>query len=169
MPLHGRFELNNADYSPLHFDGIGVFIAFSGNGVYRNKGGCGAIVQQGPIPPGIYHIVDRPTGSVGNRLRSMAIDTYKSTFYYHIDHSEWFALYRADGLIDDNTWINGIERGGFRLHPGQISEGCITLPHRSDFLRLRDSLLQTDKSIIAESNIDTYGTIEVIAYGDTCP
>jgi hypothetical protein len=31
-------------------------------------------------------------------------------------HDQWFALYRDDGLIDDWTWINGVNRGDFRLH-----------------------------------------------------
>ena len=37
MTLHGKFIINDADYSPLEFDGVGVFMAFSGNGAYRNK------------------------------------------------------------------------------------------------------------------------------------
>ena len=41
MTLHGKFIINDADYSPLEFDGVGVFMAFSGNGAYRNKGACG--------------------------------------------------------------------------------------------------------------------------------
>lgn len=45
MALHGRLILNGADYSPLNFDGIGVFMAFSGNGAYRNKGACGIITD----------------------------------------------------------------------------------------------------------------------------
>jgi hypothetical protein len=55
-------------------------------------------------------------------------------------HSEWFALWRDDGGIDDYTWIEGVKRGNFRLHPGTLSEGCITLPHDSDFATLRNAL-----------------------------
>ena len=47
MTLHGKFTINDADYSPLAFDGIGVFMAFSGNGAYRNKGACGIIPKEG--------------------------------------------------------------------------------------------------------------------------
>lgn len=67
MPLIGKFEINNADYSPLTFYGIGTFLAFSGDGIYKNRGGCGAVPDNGPIPPGKYWIVDRPTGNWKNR------------------------------------------------------------------------------------------------------
>ncbi|WP_431642991.1 tlde1 domain-containing protein, partial [Enterobacter hormaechei] len=55
MTLHGKFIINDADYSPLAFDGIGVFMAFSGNGAYRNKGACGIIPNVGPLPKGKYY------------------------------------------------------------------------------------------------------------------
>ncbi|MEK0168080.1 DUF2778 domain-containing protein [Pseudescherichia vulneris] len=171
MALNGRLILNGADYSPLAFDGIGVFMAFSGNGVYRNKGACGIIVDNGALPPGKYYIVDRPTGSKTNELRAWGIDKFKSTFEYHVDYSEWFALYRADGMIDDRTFYKGASRGGFRLHPGQVSDGCITLANQSDYNRLRDALLRTKKEKVPGKDLDSYGTIEVIdsGYSKSCP
>lgn len=170
MALHGKLILNGTDYVPLTFDGIGVFMVFSGNGIYKNKGACGMIINDGPLPPGKYYIVDRPTGSKLNQVRAWGIDLVKSTFMYHVDHSEWFALYRADGMIDDTTFYKGISRGSFRLHPGQVSDGCITLAHRSDFNRLRDALLRTKKEKLPGKNLDSYGTIEVVANGsNTCP
>ncbi|WP_254367149.1 tlde1 domain-containing protein [Paraburkholderia sp. NMBU_R16] len=30
---------------------------------------------------------------------------------------QWFALYRNDGVVDDYTFIDGVRRGNFRLHP----------------------------------------------------
>ncbi|MCP3719209.1 tlde1 domain-containing protein [Paraburkholderia sp. CNPSo 3281] len=87
-------------------------------------------------------------------------------------HSEWFALYRDDGKIDDFTWVKGIERGHFRLHPAGgrgISLGCITLPSYADFARIRQALLHTPAVSARDSGLRAYGTIEVIAYGDTCP
>lgn len=104
MALNGKFVINNADYSPLSFPGLGTFLAFSGNGAYRNRGGCGAIINNGPLPAGKYYVVDRPRGSKANQLRAWGIDKYKSTFYYHVDHTEWFALYRSDEVIDDQTF-----------------------------------------------------------------
>ncbi|BDH45144.1 hypothetical protein TUM12370_11880 [Salmonella enterica subsp. enterica serovar Choleraesuis] len=105
MALHGKFIINNADYSPLIFPGVGTFMAFSGTGIYRNKGSCGMIVDKGPLPPGKYYVVDRPSGSWFNSLRAASIDLARSTFMYHVDHSEWFALYQADGKIDDTTFF----------------------------------------------------------------
>ena len=171
MTLHGRLILNGADYSPLAFDGIGVFMAFSGNGAYRNKGACGIITDNGALPPGKYYIVDRPAGSKANQIRAWGIDKYKSTFYYHVDHSEWFALFRADGKVDDQTFYRGVSRGGFRLHPGRVSDGCITLTNQSDYARLRDALLRTKKDKVPGTALESYGTIEVIdsGYPKTCP
>ncbi|QCT21471.1 DUF2778 domain-containing protein [Jejubacter calystegiae] len=88
------------------------------------------------------------------------------------DHSEWFALYRDDGMIDDHTWIRGVRRGNFRLHPiGPlgIPEGCITLQHHSDFQSIRTALLRTNKVPVRNTGLMAYGQIEVITHGDTCP
>lgn len=38
MTLKGTFIISGADYSPLSIYGVGTFMAFSGNGIYRNKG-----------------------------------------------------------------------------------------------------------------------------------
>ncbi|GLR10320.1 hypothetical protein COO59_06400 [Mixta theicola] len=169
MTLQGKFVINNADYSPLNFPGLGTFLAFSGNGVYRNKGGCGMIINQGPLPAGKYYIVDRPSGSWFNSVRAWTIDKVKSAFEYHVDHSEWFALFRDDGKIDDSTFFKGVARGSFRLHPGQVSDGCITLASQSDFKMVRNALLRTSNIPVPGTDLKAYGTIEVITYGDTCP
>ncbi|WP_426445998.1 tlde1 domain-containing protein [Siccibacter colletis] len=63
MALNGKLLLNGADYAPFNLYGVGVFMAFSGNGIYRNKGACGAMKGDGPLPPGKYWIVER--GSAG--------------------------------------------------------------------------------------------------------
>ncbi|MGN7985370.1 DUF2778 domain-containing protein [Burkholderia sp. 22313] len=172
MAYTGRFLVNNEFLSPLTVDGLGTFDAFSGNGIYRNRGGCTAVPDNGPIPAGKYWIVDRPTGGVGSRAWASIKDTVNSAIGSPVDHSEWFALYRDDGMIDDETRINGAKRGQFRLHPagGQgISIGCITLPSRVDFLRIRTALLHTKKIPAGNSGLNAYGTIEVVTYGNTCP
>ena len=169
MALYEKFIINNADYSPLIFPGLGTFLAFSGNDIYRNRGGCGMIINKGPLPAGHYYIVERPSGNWVNSVRSWAIDEIKSAFKYHVDHSEWFALYRVDNTIDDSTFFRGVTRGGFRLQPGQVSEGCITLASQSDFNMLRNALLRTSRIPVPGTDLKAYGTIEVITYGDTCP
>ncbi|VVE56651.1 hypothetical protein PTE30175_05014 [Pandoraea terrae] len=89
-----------------------------------------------------------------------------------VDHREWFALYRDDGRIDDQTWINGVRRGLFRLHPlggSGISQGCITLSSRVEYLAIRRALLATSRVPARDSGLMAYGCIEVITHGNTCP
>ncbi|XXD07578.1 hypothetical protein ACMYSN_15655 [Klebsiella sp. R445] len=38
MALYGKMLLNGADIAPLSFPGVGTFMAFSGNGAYKNRG-----------------------------------------------------------------------------------------------------------------------------------
>lgn len=170
MALHGTFFINDAHYSPLSLPGVGTFLAFSGNGAYRNRGACGMIPQAGPVPAGKYWIVDRPEGGLRSQINTGIRDIYNhvvngATFR----HNEWFALWRDDGMIDDYTWIEGVKRGNFRLHPGSLSEGCITLAHESDFAMLRSALLRTQKiAVPCMRKLQAYGTIEVVAYGKAC-
>ena len=57
MDLYGKFVINDAHYSPLSFPGAGTFLAFSGDGIYRNRGACGMKPTVGPVPAGKYWIV----------------------------------------------------------------------------------------------------------------
>lgn len=52
MALKGTMLLNDADYAPFNLHGVGVFMAHSGQGIYRNNGLCGAVKGSGPIPLG---------------------------------------------------------------------------------------------------------------------
>ncbi|EPX2825992.1 MULTISPECIES: DUF2778 domain-containing protein [Klebsiella] len=61
-------------------------------------------------------------------------------------NSDWFALWRDDREIDDETWVEGVKRGNFRLHPGAVVEGCITIAHNSDFAMIRNAL--TKRSLV---------------------
>lgn len=47
MALHGTLILNGADYAPFNLYGVGVFMAHSGQGTYRNNASCAAIPAQG--------------------------------------------------------------------------------------------------------------------------
>ncbi len=167
MALHGKFVISDADYAPLSFPGVGTFLAFSGNGAYLNRGACAMIPTKGPIPAGKYWIVDRPEGGLFSQLKASARDAFNylandATFR----HSDWFALWRDDWNIDDYMWIQGIRRGNFRLHPGTVSEGCITLPHDSDFAILRNALLRTAQiDVPCVKHLKAYGTVEVVVYG----
>ncbi|WP_250442177.1 DUF2778 domain-containing protein [Caballeronia sp. AZ1_KS37] len=172
MALRGKFVVDNAPMLTLVMAGVGAFPAFSGNDNYRNRGGCTAMRGAGPIPAGKYWIVERPAGGIKSQAQAWAKDAWNTVTGNPSSHGDWFALYRDDGLIDDWTWVNGIKRGNFRLHPigGQgVSYGCITLKSRADFQRLRQALLQTTSIAAGTSGLQAYGWIEVITVGNTCP
>ena len=172
MALQGKFVVNNTPLSPLSILGVGTFMAFSGDGFYRNRGGCTAIKDKGPIPAGKYWIVDRPIGGIRSQAQTWVKDAWNTMFYAPSNHWEWFALYRDDGRIDDHTWINGVERGNFRLHPiggAGHSFGCITLQSRSQFQALRQALLHTTTIPACNSGLRAYGWMEVVTHGNTCP
>ncbi|WP_341272028.1 DUF2778 domain-containing protein [Paraburkholderia ginsengiterrae] len=152
--------------------GAGAFPAFSGDDIYRNRGGCTAVVGKGPLPAGKYWIVARPSGGIGSRLETSVKDAWNAVRGSPSHHDEWFALYRDDGQIDDWTWVSGVKRGNFRLHPASgagISFGCVTLTSVADFRRLRQALLHTPTVPAGNSGIRAYGWIEVTTIGDTCP
>jgi len=172
MAYQGKFLVNNEPLSPLTIFGVGTFNAYSGNDQYLNRGGCTMVPSNGPIPAGKYWIIDRPTGGLGSIAAARIKDEWNTFWGHPSDHREWFALYRDDGKIDDVTWVNGVKRGQFRLHPAGghgVSLGCITLPARVDFMSIRNALLHTTKIPAGNSGFAAYGTIEVITYGNTCP
>ncbi|WP_246881177.1 DUF2778 domain-containing protein, partial [Pantoea ananatis] len=109
---------------------------------------------------GRYFIVERPSGGTLRPLRERFLKEV-----YGTDRSTWFGLYRDDGKIDDYTFIQGVKRGNFRLHPiGPLglSEGCITLVHPIQFSYLRDMLLKYGPTLnIPGSQLKAYGTVQV--------
>ncbi len=119
----------------LHVYGVGTFPVFSGQKPYTNDPNC-IYRPDSAIPVGPYWIVPRPEGSIANRIRGRAVDTWNSS-----NHSEWFALFNSE-TMSDSIFINGVARGGFSLHPlrpdgSGESEGCITFVQRTDFYTIR--------------------------------
>jgi hypothetical protein len=146
------FELNSQPLSKL-IHGSQRFPAFSGQDQYRNKPQYQCIVKNGPIPRGTYYIVDRGSTlfDIPHLLRG-------------VNKFEWFALYAKDRKIDDELFCSQVKRGQFRLHPKGplgISEGCITVEKRSDFIALRRAILNAPKFRIAGTAYDAYGTVVV--------
>ena len=152
------FHLNGGALSILSCPGIGFFPAYSGSGSSRNNPDDVALPSIGPLPPGQYFIVSRIAGGMLGGVR----DLY-SSIVTGSDRSIWLALYRNDSRIDDVTFIDKVERGHFRLHPAGyqgISEGCLTLQSLSNFMMLRNALLNTP-TIHATPQLISYGTIQV--------
>jgi len=176
MALNGRFLLNGADIAPLTFPGVGTFMAFSGNGVYKNRGGCGKYsgkkAGDGPFPEGNYWIVNRGGGGTISKAIAWVKDTYNQhASGAEFRRDEWFALYPDSWSVNDSLWIEGVKREHFRLHPGVLSDGCITLVSNAEFRTLRNALLATTLiDVPCMKDLKAYGMIEVVNNGyNTCP
>lgn len=146
------FELNGEALSKFLVDARS-FAAFSGMGMHINKRQYVCAKGLGPIPPGSYFIVDRPSGGLIGPLR----DSWN-------DKSDWLALYADDGSVDDETLCENVKRGAFRLHPnGPLgrSEGCITIHTRPDFYALRAHLQGGGLSPIPGSQLKAYAKVFV--------
>lgn len=146
----------------LNCYGVGSFDILSGIERYINNPDCSDI-EKAAIPSGTYWIVDRPEGSLLNRVRAELIDM---AHLYRNHHSEWFGLYSAK-TMSDYVFVNGVKRGSFRLHPlntdgSGVSWGCITFYRSTDFQTLRSSLLRRKKVVVPGSQgLLAYGRIDV--------
>lgn len=167
MALYGKFYLNKANFAPLVFPGIGTFMAYSGDGKYRNQPGCIHLADRGAIPIGRYWIVARPTGGartqVSNAIAKMLVGD---------DRGIWFALYRDDGTVNDHTYIGRVKRGAFRLHPAggaNQSLGCVTVHHKTDYMVIYNALRATRQISIPGTELRAFGQIEVIGNDEICP
>jgi hypothetical protein len=146
------FILNHDRLSTL-ITPVGMFAAFSGDGPHRNNPASVAVPDGGPIPGGMYHILDRRSGGRLGAVRDWALGR---------DH--WFALYRDDGTIDDFTFVDKVSRGMFRLHPlgpRRMSTGCIVLQYPSEFDRLRAYLLAEPAEQVRGTAMRSYGILSV--------
>lgn len=156
--LHCTFHLNGKKYGTLSCPGVGFFPAFSGNGSAINDADNTMLKDIGPLPCGRYYIVLRGRGGTFARYRDEA-----NALFTGSDRSTWFALYRDDGKIDDATFINGVKRGMFRLHPvgpSGLSKGCITLYNQQDFAILSKALLCT-RGRHVENYLIAHGIVQV--------
>ena len=61
MPLHGEFIVNDAQFSLYSYTVLALFWLTRAM-EYIVTAGCVAIPDNGPIPQGRYHIVNRLTG-----------------------------------------------------------------------------------------------------------
>lgn len=159
MAIHCTFVLNGKPMSALTCPGVGVFPAFSGDGALRNQPSRVNVKDVGPLPPGRYFIVDRPSGGrLGGAQQSVR------DFVFGTDHSTWFALFRDDGTHNDITWIERVQRGAFRIHPvgpANSSQGCVTLAHAKDFSRLSAKLKAGPFMKLPHGRGTAYGTVTV--------
>jgi len=154
------YDLNGKPTSQLVCDGV-TYEAFSGNmAAYVNKARYQHVKDSGPLPLGKYYILDRETGGRLGWLREPVQDFLAAT-----DRNEWFSLYRDDDVIDDQTTINNISRGAFRIHPvgpRGISQGCVTLTSQLAFDGLKRYLRNKAGAILHGKEIRYYGVLYVV-------
>jgi hypothetical protein len=151
-----NFSLNRKTLSYLFVSGFGTIPAFSGNGAANvNNPDKIKVPFDGPLPPGEYHILDRKSGGLFGGVRENLSDWWNSRT---TSHSDWFALYRIDDSFDDETFIEGVRRGEFRLHPGHISKGCITVPDESHFTLLA-AYLRKSQALIGNARTVLRATV----------
>jgi len=147
------FILNGKPMSTFNCNGA-LYNAFSGLNNKINKRDYVCEAGEGAIPPGTYFIVERQTGG---RL-GWLYDAFGG-------QDEWFALYANDGSIDDQTFCNKVRRGEFRLHPKGprgISQGCITIERKVDFMAIRNTLINAKRiPIPALPGTLAFGTVIV--------
>lgn len=146
------FNLNWSIFSPFGYNGVSC-TCFSGNGIHRNNPDSTAVASNGPIPTGVYYIVDRQSGGTLGGIRDALTG-----------RSNWFALYRDDGTIDDETFIESVRRGEFRMHPtgpSRTSLGCITFQYAREFDSMRSFLRSSPITYIPDTGTITYGTVTV--------
>ncbi|MCU3987380.1 DUF2778 domain-containing protein [Enterobacter mori] len=162
--IYCEFNYNehcSANSLMLRCAGVGTFPVFSGLGAFINIPEFSGH-RNGPIPLGKYWIVDRPMGGIGSKERMVEKWIKTGNRYW-----EWFALYRQDGLIDDSTFVDGVMRGNFRLHPlrpdgSGVSDGCVTFRNQADFDQLRQALLNTTTQELPYRKLKAYGELSVI-------
>ena len=103
---------NSPDFNDAGFGMQGSEFVFSGDNQCKNNPSpeCIDTPKEGPIPPGCYRVVSHESKPGFWRLIPLGWSTVDS------------ALYRMQ-----NDYGIGKKRGGFMLHPGAVSWGCITL------------------------------------------
>ena len=135
-----------------------LFSCIFRNGDATNRAESANIPDIGPLPPGRYYIILRGLGGWYTQTKDSV-----NAFFTGSNRNEWFALYRDDGLINDETFVKGVRRGEFRLHPigpSGISKGCITLYSQSDFKILASALLRTGGQQLGNYMI-AHGVVQV--------
>ncbi|WP_315852875.1 MULTISPECIES: DUF2778 domain-containing protein [Burkholderia] len=151
------FKLNNEPMSEFRIGALS-FPAFSGSGLHVNNRSLVCTPKFGAIPVGHYYIFDRQSGGVvGPFMEWLNLNGN--------DKSDWYALYAIDGNIDDDKVLcDKIVRSQLRLHPkGRlgVSEGCVTIEQRSDWVRIRSILTNVPKISVPGSALKAYGVLTV--------
>lgn len=124
----------------VEFEGV-----FSGGGKMKNDMTKGHVPFNGPTPPGTYLLGDPVS----------AAETHPD----NTGDLMWVPILNKETLSDrvfvtDPTTGEKVERNAMFLHPGSVSQGCITFPNRDtkngdlgnpDFTKLKEMLAKTKR------------------------
>jgi len=149
QPPNLTMVLNNKPKTKLTGAGVSADV-FSGAKGYINDPTKTHLPELGPLPKGKYYIVSRFSGGPFGKIKSWLTGM-----------DQWFALYRQDGKIDDFTTVKGVQRGLFRMHPGQRSAGCVTFFNQSNFNATRRALVDSANGTISKLDLTYFGTLTV--------
>lgn len=159
MPVACAFILNGKKTSILTCPGTAPVSAFSGSGQGRDNPDDTAMPNIGPLPKGVYYLVDRHSGG----RMGLLWDLWFAYGYGSTDRHTWFMLWNPE--TGDETIINGVKRGNFRLHPmGQrrLSEGCISVVDPTAFDRLQTFIRSQGLTVaVPGTTMRAYGTVIV--------
>ncbi|WP_194164682.1 hemagglutinin repeat-containing protein [Microvirga thermotolerans] len=155
-----EYELNGKERSELVCLDCGpggtrvTYPAFSGQGDAINDPTRVNVPFVGAVPPGAYYLVARESGGTLGWLK----DAFRSLGGN--DKNNWFTLVSAETL-SGRVPVGDVTRDSIRLHPGSVSEGCITLCYMADFTQLRQQLLGGQPNFAPGSDKQVFGTIIV--------
>ncbi|MFM0603671.1 DUF2778 domain-containing protein [Paraburkholderia sediminicola] len=159
MPVACTFVLNKQKTSVLTCPGTASVSAFSGTAQGRDNPDDTAMENIGPLPKGVYYLVDRQSGGHIGFVR----DLWNAHGFGSTDRQYWFMLWNP--VSGDTTNINGVRRGNFRLHPMgplRLSEGCITVTSPDAFDVLQKYIRSQGLTVpVPGSTMRAYGTVEV--------
>ncbi|CAN1211642.1 hypothetical protein TUMEXPCC7403_15670 [Tumidithrix helvetica PCC 7403] len=115
--------------------------AFSGYGIFQGAQ-FDSVPQAGAIPVGVYDIL------------------------HFTPDPNWYRLDRRDSeplndRYDDSPLVPGVPRGQFRLHPGRVSLGCVTVPigNVQDWSNLQSIINTTVTEIVEDRVGDGLGVV----------
>lgn len=159
--VYCTYVLNGEPLSRLICDGVS-YDAFSGDTAqnYVNNLRYQDVPGKGPLPLSKYYILDRESGGSMGWLIQPIKDLSAGT-----DRSEWLSLYRDDGVVDDQTSVDNIQRGAFRINPVGpmgISQGCVTLTSKLAFDVLKKYIRSRQGEVLPDKEKRNYGILEVI-------
>ena len=134
----GTMSVTSTEGGSATYTGI-----FSGSGTHMNNPNSGHVPFSGPTPPGVYNL-GYPISAAETHPNSSG-------------DLMWIPIInRTTGndrvFVTDPTTGKTVERNAMFVHPGSVSQGCVTFPNKgnepgeigsTDFSNFKDMLMNT--------------------------